>query len=214
MLVLALAACDPAAAPVLPGALPLGYRHHVAVVPVGPGTSYPLTDSWRAGCPVGPASLRAVEFDHYRPDGSVGRGVLVVHRDVAADVVTVVRRLFDARFPLTQARPVDDFGGSDDASMAADNSSAFNCRTVAGSSTWSEHAYGRAIDLNPVRNPYVRGSVVEPPGGRGWLDRSDVRPGMIVEAHAVTDAFDAVGWGWGGRWRTAKDYQHFSTSGR
>lgn len=184
------------------------------MVGVGPGTAYPLGASWRAGCPVGPADLVAVEFDHWTDGGAIVRGVLIVHRDVSDDVATAMNVLFRDRFPLTSARPVSDFGGDDDASMAADNTSAFNCRPVAGTSTWSEHAYGRAIDINPRRNPYVRGSRVEPPAGRDWLDRADLRPGMLVEGRAAVEIFDRLGWGWGGRWSSAKDYQHVSATGR
>jgi hypothetical protein len=186
----------------------------VRVEAVGAGTPYPLSASWRPGCPVGPGDLRAVTFPHFRTDGSIGRGVLIVHRDAAHDVAVLVRTAYGSRFPITQARPVDDFGGDDDASMAADNSSAFNCRVVAGTTTWSQHAYGRAVDLNPVRNPYVRGDRVDPPGGGAYLDRSDVRPGMLVEGSAVIDAVDRLGWGWGGRWASGADHQHVSRNGR
>ncbi|MFP5322045.1 MAG: DUF4214 domain-containing protein [Acidimicrobiia bacterium] len=186
----------------------------VGVAAVGAGTPYPLTASWRAGCPVGPGDLRAVTFPHWRPDGSVGRGVLIVHRDAVGDVAALVRAAWGTRFPITQARPVDDFGGDDDASMAADNTSAFNCRRVAGTTTWSQHAYGRAVDVNPVRNPYVRGGEVDPPAGAAWTDRGDVRPGMLVEGGGVVDAVDRLGWGWGGRWSSSKDFQHLSRNGR
>jgi poly-gamma-glutamate synthesis protein (capsule biosynthesis protein) len=110
-------------------------------------------------------------------------------------------------------RLVDDFGGSDDASMAVDNTSAFNCRPVAGTTRWSQHAYGRAIDINPLRNPYVEPGRVSPVEGAAYADRSDVRPGMIVEGGPVVAAFDALGWGWGGRWAGGADYQHFSAAG-
>jgi len=186
----------------------------VTVEAVGPGTALPLAASWRPGCPVDPGDLRAVRFPHFRPDGTRTRGVLVVHRDVVGDVTALVRAAHGTRFPLTQARPVDDFGGDDDASMAADNTSAFNCRTVAGSTTWSQHAYGRAVDVNPVRNPYVRGDRVEPPGGRAWTDRANVRPGMLVEGSAVVVTADRLGWGWGGRWSSGADHQHLSRNGR
>lgn len=186
----------------------------VRVEPVGPGTPYPLSASWRVGCPVGPSDLRAVTFPHLRLDGSRTRGVLIVHRDVVADVATLARAAHGTRFPIAQARPVDDFGGDDDASMAADNSSAFNCRRVAGTTTWSQHAYGTAVDLNPVRNPSVRDGRIDPPAGAAYTDRSDVRPGMLVEGGAVVDAVDRLGWGWGGRWRSGADHQHVSRSGR
>jgi hypothetical protein len=186
----------------------------IRVEPVGAGTAHPLASSWRPGCPVGPADLRAVTFPHHRLDGSTTRGVLIVHRDVVHDVATMVRAAWGSRFPIAQARPIDDFGGDDDASMAADNSSAFNCRAVAGTTTWSQHAYGRAVDLNPVRNPYVQGSTVEPAAGSEYLDRGHVRPGMLVDGGAVIDAVDRIGWGWGGRWSSSSDYQHVSRSGR
>ena len=183
-------------------------------VAVGPGTAYPLTHSWRPGCPVHHSQLVAIRFPHWTYDGTRTTGVLIVHRTVAAAVSEVVRTMYGSAFPVARAGPVDDYGGDDDLSMAADNSSAFNCRTVAGTTTWSQHAYGTAIDLDPVRNPYVKGSTVEPPAGAAWLDRSDVRPGMLVEGSPVVAAFDRLGWGWGGRWQSSKDYQHFSTTGR
>jgi hypothetical protein len=186
----------------------------VGVAGVGPGTPYPLSASWRPGCPVPPGELRAVTFPHWRYDGGTARGVLIVHRDAVADVATLVRAAWGTRFPIAQARPVDDFGGDDDASMAADNTSAFNCRRVAGTATWSQHADGRAIDVNPVRNPDVRGGAVDPPAGAAWTDRRDVRPGMLVEGGAVIDAVDRLGWGWGGRWTSGADHQHLSRNGR
>lgn len=186
----------------------------VVLAPVGPGTRYPLRHSWRPGCPVHPDALVAVEFDHFTMDGTITRGVLVVHRSVVGDVATVVRALYGTRFPLRSALPVDHFGGDDDASMRADNSSAFNCRTVAGTTTWSQHAYGVAVDLNPVENPYVREGNVDPPAGAAYTDRSDVRPGMIVEGGPVVAGFDRLDWGWGGRWLSGQDHQHFSTTGR
>jgi hypothetical protein len=110
-------------------------------------------------------------------------------------------------------RLVDEFGGDDDRSMTANNSSGFNCRPVSGTSRWSEHAYGRAVDINPRQNPYVtaRGAVL-PPEGEAFVDRRHVRPGMVDES--VVDAFARIGWRWGGSWRSGQDYQHFSATGR
>ncbi|HUG86244.1 MAG TPA: cell wall-binding repeat-containing protein, partial [Euzebya sp.] len=171
--------------------------------------------TWREGCPVGLHDLAVVELAHWDFTGNVvDDGRLVVHRDHAADLLGVAQALFDARFPLYQVTPIEAFGGDDDASMAANNTSAFNCRYVGGTTTWSQHAYGSAVDLNPVQNPYVRGDVVDPPAGRDFLDRTDVRPGMIVRPGPVTDAFAAIGWGWGADFATSDDYQHFSANGR
>jgi hypothetical protein len=172
-------------------------------------TAQDLGSSWRSGCPVGPGQLREVRLAHRGFDGAVHTGRLVVHVDQVAPVLGVFRRMFDVGFPIERMVPVDAYGGDDDASMAANNTSGFNCRTIAGTSTWSQHAYGRAIDVNPVQNPYVRGSTVEPPAGRAYVDRQNARPGMLHGGDAVVSAFAAAGWSWGGYWTSSKDYQHF-----
>ena len=99
--------------------------------------------------------------------------------------------------------------------MAADNTSAFNCRFVAGQpGVWSEHAFGRAIDVNPIENPYVTGSgYVSPPAGAPYAHRSRHAQGMIHRGGPVVAAFAAAGWEWGGSWPGTKDYQHFSATG-
>ena len=173
-----------------------------------------LRYTYRAGCPVPPARLRTVRLTYWGFDNGAHEGKLVVRDRVASDLVKVFRRLYAARFPIRRMVPVSVYRGSDDASMAADNTSAFNCRRVEGSSSWSMHAYGEAIDLNPVENPYVRGGLVQPPAGRRYLDRTSVRAGMAIERSVVVRAFEDVGWKWGGRWTSLKDYQHFSTTGR
>ena len=137
-----------------------------------------------------------------------------MHRDVAADVVAAFRRLHAARFPVRRMVPVDAYDGSDFRSIEADNTSAFNCRYVEGTRRWSEHAYGRAIDVNPIENPYVSGGRTSHRASVPYLDRSRRRPGMAHEDDVLVRAFDVIGWGWGGRWSGAKDYQHFSASGR
>jgi D-alanyl-D-alanine carboxypeptidase len=173
-----------------------------------------LRHSYRAGCPVGPAQLRTVRLSYWSFDGRARIGRLVVNERVARDVVAVFRRLYAARFPIRRMVPVSRYHGSDDASMAADNTSGFNCRFVSGTSRWSMHAYGLAIDVNPVENPYVAGARVSPPAGRRYLDRGRRRPGMAAEGGVLVQAFAAAGWEWGGHWRASADYQHFSTNGR
>ena len=179
---------------------------------VGPAD---LRFSYRSGCPVGPAQLRLVRVSYRGFDGRVHLGSLVVSSRVTRDVVSVFRRLYKARFPIRRMTPVSAYRGSDDASMAADNTSAFNCRRAVGSASgrWSQHAYGTAIDVNPVENPYILGNRVLPPAGRRYVDRTRLRGGMALEGGALVKAFASVGWKWGGRW-TSPDYQHFSVSGR
>jgi hypothetical protein len=170
--------------------------------------------SWRPGCPVPLRDLRLLVLTHRRFDGKVVTGRLIVHRDVARHVVSVFRRLYAARFPIRRMVPIDAYDASDFRSIEADNTSAFNCRYVDGTTRWSEHAYGRAIDLNPIENPYVSGGRTSHHASLPYLERSRRRPGMAFEGGAVVRAFDAIGWGWGGRWTVVKDYQHFSASGR
>ncbi len=172
-----------------------------------------MSPSWHPGCPVDLADLRYVTVTHHGfSAGEVAQGELVVHADVADDVASVFRILFEAGYPVRSMRLVDDFGGSDDASMAADNTSAFNCRAITGGTEWSQHAYGRAIDLNPVENPYVLGRSVYPREGRPFADRAS-GPGVIQPGDAVVQAFETIGWSWGGAWASPVDYQHFSLTG-
>lgn len=177
-------------------------------------TAERLGSSHRAGCPVVSSDLRLLQVSHLGFDGRVHRGELVVHRSAATAVVEVFRRLHDAGFPVQRMVTIDRYGGDDDASMAANNTSAYNCRRTTGGTGWSEHAYGTALDVNPVQNPYVQGGEVAPEAGRGYLDRGDVRTGMVTSGDVVVRAFAAAGWEWGGDFRTRKDYQHFSQSGR
>lgn len=165
--------------------------------------------SWRAGCPVGLDDLRLLRLSYVDFDGASRVGELVVHRAIADAVVRVFAKLYASRFPIRGMQTIEAFGGSDDASMAADNTSAFNCRNVPNTTHWSNHAYGRAVDVNTVENPYLPGKQVMPPAGKDYLDRRAVRPGMIVAGDAVVSAFTAEGFTWGGTWRTGVDYQHF-----
>jgi D-alanyl-D-alanine carboxypeptidase-like protein len=170
-----------------------------------------LRHSYRQGCPVGPAGLRTVHVSYWDFAGKPQVGAIVVARRHAPAILAVFRKLWTVRFPIRRLQPVSEYRGSDDASMEADNTSGFNCRFVGGTSRWSMHAYGEAIDVNPVENPYVRGSTVSPPAGRAYLDRSPYRKGMAVAGGVLVKAFASIGWKWGASFG---DYQHFSTTGR
>jgi len=180
-----------------------------------PVTRTQLPHSWHSGCPVAPSALRRVRLSYWGFDGQAHSGALVVNESAVRDVVVVFRRLYGARFPLRRMRTIDAYGANDERSLAADNTSAFNCRYVVGPGPrrWSQHAYGLAIDVNPVENPFLEGGRVHPRAGRAYLNRSKVRPGMAVRGGLLVRAFAAVGWQWGGRWRGTPDYQHFSSTG-
>lgn len=171
--------------------------------------------SWRGDDPRCPRwdDLAYVQVDHVSFAGPA-RGELVVARDVAPRAVELFRRLWQLGFPIRQLRLVDDFAASDAASMSADNSSAFNFRVVLGTTVLSQHALGRAIDLNPVENPWRRPDRLVPEEGRAFADRADVRPGMIVRPGPVVAALDELGWEWGGDWLHAWDDHHVVWSRR
>jgi hypothetical protein len=186
-----------------------------SVAPIGSSLRQTMTGvSWRTGCPVPLRDLRVVTARYVGFDGDVHGGRLIVHRDVAADVASVLGRLYAARFPIRRMVPVDAYGASDFRSIEADNTSAFNCRNVDGTTRWSEHAYGRAIDVNPIENPYVSGGRSSHAASGSYIDRTPCRRGMACPGNVLVRAFKGIGWGWGGDWTGVKDYQHFSASGR
>jgi len=179
-------------------------------------TAAGLGASWHRGCPVAPAQLRLIRLRYVGFDGRPHLGALVVNASVVHDVTRAFATLYGERFPVRRMQPISVYGGSDDRSMAADNTSGFNCRyaVAPGPKKWSVHAYGEAVDVNPVENPYLVGSVVLPEAGTRFLDRTSVRPGMAVRGGPLVQAFALVGWSWGGRWTGSPDYQHFSANGR
>lgn len=174
-----------------------------------------LGRSWHTGCPVAPRGLRLIRMNHWGFDGRVRSGELVVRKEAVRPLLYVFGRAFAARFPIRQMRVMAEFGGSDVAAMAADNTSAFNCRAVTGNpSRRSQHSYGDAVDINTLENPYVdTHGRVYPAAGARYLDRRRAAKGMIRPGDVITRAMHTVGWKWGGRW-WAPDYQHFSANGR
>jgi hypothetical protein len=199
--------------------LTIALAFHGSIAPVGAATRRSMGGSWHAGCPVPIADLRLLTLTFWGFDGGTHTGHLIVHGRYAAGVLGVFHTLYDARYPIRKMEVVhsyagDHYHGTTDG-PSDDDTAAFNCRTAVGSSAWSEHAYGRAVDLNPVENPYVgtAGNVV-PREGRRFTDRSRTLTGMIAPNDVVVRAFASIGWSWGGAWHTLKDYMHFSATGR
>jgi hypothetical protein len=182
------------------------------VQPIPPAVQAEMTGaSWHADerCPPW-HQLVVIRMNHWDFSGVVREGELVVAAAVADDVVSAFERIFAARFPIQRMVRIDAYGGDDNRSMEDNNCSAFNFRTVAGLDVLSLHSFGTAIDINPAQNPYIAGERVLPPAAAAYLDRSLLRPGMITRPGPVTDAFDAIGWEWGGDWSPRKDYHHFA----
>ena len=170
--------------------------------------------SWHSGCPVGLSQLRDVRITYFGFDRKRHLGELIVNRSVAKAVVGVFRALYFARYPIRRMVPVDVYGGDDFRSIEHDNTSSFNCRNATGSSNWSEHAYGLAIDLDPIENPYLSNGRSSHRKSARYLNRSKHLPGTIHGGDVVVRAFESIGWGWGGYWTgSVQDLQHFSESG-
>jgi D-alanyl-D-alanine carboxypeptidase len=187
-----------------------------AARPAAPATIQPVTAanlgaSWRPGCPLDPRHLRRVEVNYIGFDGQSHRGALIVHEDLAAEVVAIFEQLLQLRFPIEKVRTVDNYPGADDElSMEDNNTSAFNCRDIPGTGRWSPHAFGRAIDVNPLLNPYIdRTGAFQPKNAAPYLDRNRTDPGVLHAGDAAVRVFTDRGWRWGGDWRTPIDYQHF-----
>ena len=175
---------------------------------------------WHPGCPVRLARLRLLTVTHWGFDRRVHTGQLVVNRDAAAPLSRVFRRLYELRFPIRHMRLADAYGPRRSRPADGDVSAAFACREAVpspctggtGTGSWSEHAYGEAVDLNPIENPYVGCGRTRRRASRPYLNRSRLRRGMVTPA--VVRAFRSIGWGWGGAWTgSTKDYMHFSATG-
>ncbi len=168
--------------------------------------------SWHGEDPRCPRwdALAYLLLDHVTFDGGAATGELVVAAAIAARTCELFRALFAIGFPIRQIRLVDDFAASDDASMSADNTSAFNFRLIAGTALLSQHALGRAIDVNPVENPWRRPERLLPAEGAAFADRRRIRPGMFVRPGPALARADELGFEWGGDWLHAFDDHHFA----
>jgi hypothetical protein len=182
-----------------------------ATVTVEPVTAAQLGASWHPGCPVGPGKLRRIGVSHIGFDNQTHRGELVVHQELVAQVITIFEDLYRHRYPIEKMRTLDQYPAADDElSMEDNNTSAFSCRVIPASGNWTQHAYGRAIDLNPLLNPLIDGSgAFQPKNAAVYLDRNRVEPGLIHAGDSTVHVFTDRGWRWGGNWKSPIDYQHF-----
>lgn len=194
--------------------LPLPGRRFTSRVTTPAPAEVIARSTWKRGCPVAATDLAWVRVAFWGFDQHRHTGELLVNRAVAEDMVTVLRRLYAARFPIEEMRitRLEEI----DAPPTGDgnNTGAFACRPTTGGSSYSQHAYGLAVDVNPFQNPYLKAEVVLPELASSYLDRERVRPGMITPRGPVVRAFAEIGWPWGGAWQSLKDYQHFSRNGR
>jgi D-alanyl-D-alanine carboxypeptidase len=192
---------------------PRGGRFAATVAPISPAIRRRMGATWHPGCPVQLADLRYLTVSFRGFDGRAHTGELVVHQRVASQVTGVFQRLYQARFPIEEMRLVTTADLNAHPTGDGNNTAAFVCRAARRQTRWSAHAYGLAIDVDPFQNPYHRGDLVLPELASVYLDRDNQRPGMIRQGDVVTRAFAAIGWTWGGTFRTPKDLMHFSATG-
>ncbi len=176
-------------------------------------------NSWRKNCPVQLKDLRYLNIAYIDFDGKSKIGELIVHKDVTEDITQIFEMLYFNNYPIYKMRLVSDYGGNDYQSIEADNTSAFNCRPLTGNKNkWSNHAYGKAIDINPIENPYVsRKGTSSHSKSTPFLPAKRVHKNellatdraMFLKNDIVVKIFKDYGWRWGGDWKGIKDYQHF-----
>ena len=181
-------------------------------------TAQPLSDSifavmqgksYPEGCSMKRADLRYLQVLHYDAAGRVQRGELVCNKAIAADLLDIFRKLYEAQYPIERMRLIDNYDANDERSMAANNTSCFCYRVVAGSQKLSKHAQGLAIDINPLYNPCVRGRIIQPRSGKRWANRARAFTYKIERGDLLWRLFTEHGFTWGGSWRSLKDWQHF-----
>ena len=170
--------------------------------------------TWTEGCPVDPDDLAYLTVAFRGFDGLNHTGEIVVHTDEAEGIVSVFETLHRADFPIEEMRIVTPADLVAPPTGDGNNTAGFVCRPVTGGTTFSEHAKGLAVDINPFHNPYVRGDRILPELATAYVDRSRNLPGMIQPDDVVVEAFAAIGWSWGGDWTSLVDHHHFSATGR
>lgn len=173
-------------------------------------------NSWRKGCPVGLEDLRYLRIKHLNFNGEEQMGEMIVHKEVSEEVTEIFKALYKAGYPIKKMRLVSDYKGSDWQSIESDNTSAFNCRAATGSKTWSKHSYGKAIDINPIENPYIsRKGYISHKASKIYRNRVHQKStyadkAVLLKGDKAVQLFKKHGWEWGGDWSGVKDYQHFS----
>ncbi|MFC7503018.1 M15 family metallopeptidase [Nocardioides sp. CPCC 206347] len=187
---------------------------HSSIGPVTRAIRTRMGETWSSACPVGLDGLRYVNVSFRGFDGKAHTGELVVAAREAEGVTSVFRALFAADFPIEEMRLPTTADLDAPPTGDGNNTAALVCRAARGTTTWSAHAYGLAIDVNPFLNPYSKGALVLPERASAYLDRTRSQPGIIHSGDLVVREFARIGWSWGGSWSSLKDYQHFTATGR
>jgi len=173
-------------------------------------------NSWRKGCPVPLENLRYLRITHLNFKGKDVMGEIIVHKDISHEVTEIFETLYEVAYPVYKMKLVSDYKGNDWQSIESGNTSAFNCRNATGSKKWSKHSYGKAIDINPIENPYIaRSGRISHKASLKYRKRVHKKDtyadkAVLVKGDKAIQLFKKYGWIWGGDWSGVKDYQHFS----
>ena len=169
--------------------------------------------SFKEDCTLPREDLRYLHILHKDADGNEHEGEMIVNRNIAEDVLDILKQLYEADYPIEKIRLVDEYDADDEASMEDNNSSSFNFRFISHTNKVSKHGLGLAVDINPLYNPYTKTvdgeRIVEPVTGEPYLDRDADFPYKIDENDLCYRLFTEHGFEWGGSWKDRKDYQHF-----
>ena len=186
-------------------------QFHFLIQPIPTATQTLMRQyTWQPDCPVTLDELAYINLTYWGFDEQAHEGSLIVHQTLSQEVVSLFKGLYDKRFPIEKMIPMYHYQGKDELAMAANNTSAFNCRVLTGHQrTFSQHSFGRAIDINPQVNPYVKGDRLLPKNARAFVDRTQPYKGKIDHASIAYRLFKAYGWHWGGDWQNRRDYHHF-----
>ncbi|UPT77913.1 M15 family metallopeptidase [Sulfurovum sp. XGS-02] len=193
-----------------------GFESHISEITPQIKARMLKGNSWKKGCPVPLKDLRYIRIKHIDFHGEEQMGEIIVHKEVSVEVSEIFESLYKIGYPIRKMRLVSDYKGSDWDSIESDNTSAFNCRTATGSKAWSKHSYGKAIDINPIENPYI--------SRKGYISHKASAPyrkrvhqnatyadrAVLLKHDKAVEIFKKQGWQWGGDWSGVKDYQHFA----
>jgi len=192
------------------------YIYHISPISQNLKRHMIQNGSYHKGCPVSIDKLRYITLTYKDFYGDIKKGEMIVHKDIASNVVNIFKELYEIGYPIHRMSLVSHFGGNDWKSIEADNTSAFNCRNATGTNHFSKHAYGKAIDINPIENPYISksGHISHKASlkfrVRKHIDNSPQDRAMIIKGDKALEIFKKYGFIWGGEWKYIKDYQHFS----
>ena len=169
-------------------------------------------NSYNENGPVKMNELVLVKVKYVNFNDEEKTGNIIINKKLANDILEIFNELYEARYPIEKVNIIDKYSNSDELSMEDNNTYAFSVRPKTGKKSFSKHAYGFAVDINPVQNPYIKNKIIEPKTSIDYLDRKNIRKGMIVKGDVCYNAFKKRGWTWGGEWKSLKDYQHFEKS--